>query len=255
MLAPFSWILVVGLLCMCCSEAFAAGEMASRRAQRGWQAGGIALVSNGGHVGSSGRQLVVPAAAYEGERVFLRGLQLGWHAWQRDGWRLDLVAQARLDGFDADDIPLDGLRDRRKSMDVGAVLTRSGRLGNLQLTALTDALSRSRGQELALQYGYPLQFGKWRVTPGLGVRWWSSRLADYYYGIRPSEAVNGAPAPYAVPGVLVPEASLGTMAPMGRRWTLWSALKYQRLPRAITDSPLVERSSASTVLVGVVYAF
>lgn len=255
MLPPFPWIVVAWLLCMSCSQAFAAEETTSRRVPRGWQAGGIALVSNGGYAGPSSRQLVVPAAAYEGERVFLRGLQLGWHAWQRDDWRLDLVAQARLDGFDADDIPLDGLRDRRRSMDVGAVLTRSGRQGNLQLTVLSDALSRSRGQELALQYGYPLRFGKWRLTPSLGVRWWSHRLADYYYGIRPAEVADGAPGPYAVPAVLVPEAGFSATAPLGRRWMFWSALKYQQLPGAITDSPLVQRSSASTVLVGVVYSF
>jgi outer membrane protein len=255
MLPPFFWIVVAGLLCACCSEAFAAGETASRRVPRGWQAGGIALVSNGGYAGSSSRQLVVPAVAYEGERVFLRGLQLGWHAWQRDDWRLDLVAQARLDGFDADDIPLDGLRDRRGSMDVGAVLTRSSRQGNLELTVLSDALSRSRGQELALQYGYPLRLGKWRLTPSLGVRWWSHRLADYYYGIRPAETADGAPGPYAVPAVLVPEAGFNAVVPLGRRWMFWSALKYQHLPAAITDSPLVQRSSASTVLVGVVYSF
>lgn len=242
------------LLCMCCSEAFAADEATSRRVQRGWQVGGIALASNGGYAGSSSRQLVVPAAAYEGKHVFLRGLQFGWHAWQRDTWRLDIVTQARLDGFDAGDVPIDGLRDRQRSLDAGAMLTRSGRLGNVELTALTDTLSRSRGQELAVQYGYPMRFGLWRITPKLGLHWWSHRLADYYYGIDASEVANGAPGPYVAPAALVPEASINLVVPLGRRWTLWSALKYQRLPRAITDSPLVEGSSASTALVGVGYA-
>src|SRR5690349_23274026 len=59
--------------------------------------GAIALVSNGGYAGSSRRQLVVPAAAYEGEHAFLRGLQLGWHAWQRRSEEHTSELQSRRD--------------------------------------------------------------------------------------------------------------------------------------------------------------
>lgn len=247
-------IAVAWLLCMGCSAAVAAEEAASRRAQRGWQVGGMVLASNGGYAGSSSRHLVVPAVAYEGKHAFLRGLQLGWHAWPHDVWKLDIVAQARMDGFDADDIPYDGLRNRGRSMDVGVVLTRSWESGSLELTALTDALSRSDGRELAVQYGHPLRFGRWRITPKLGMRWWSHRLADYYYGIRASEVAKGAAGPYVASSALVPEADLNLAIPLTRRWTLWGALRYRHLPNAITDSPLVKHPSASTVLIGAGHA-
>ena len=232
-----------------------AQEVAQRPDASGWRLGGIALVHNGGYVGDAHRTLVVPAVGYEGEHVFFRGLQLGWHAWRQQGLQLDIVAQARLDGFDAKDIPLAGLQDRRASIDLGAVLTLSGDAGKLEFTALTDALDRSGGQELALNYGYPLTAGRMRITPNVGVRWWSGAMADYYYGIRPFEVARGAPAAYAVSSALVPEAGVDVLLPLGRRWAMFGLLRYQRLPGAIADSPLVSKSSASTLLVGVSYAF
>ena len=164
-------------------------------------------------------------------------------------------AQARLDGFDASDTPIAGLQDRRESMDLGAVLTLSGDAGKLEFTALTDALNRSGGQDLALDYGYPFTAGRVRITPKVGVRWWSSDLADYYYGIRPKEVAQGAPAVYVPSSALVPEVGVNVIVPLSRRWALWGALRYQHLPSSIADSPLVAKSSAGTLIVGVSYAF
>ena len=76
-----------------------------------------------------------------------------------------MVAQARLDGFNPRDIPIAGLQDRRESVDLGAVLTLSGDAGKLEFSALTDALDRSGGQELALDYGYQFTLGHVRITP------------------------------------------------------------------------------------------
>lgn len=232
-----------------------AQDAAQRPDTSGWQLGAIALVRNGGYIDDANRTLVVPAVGYEGKHVFFRGLQLGWHAWRQEGLQLDIVAQARLEGFNARDIPIAGLGSRRESTDVGAVLTASGDVGKLEFTALTDALNRSGGQELALDYGYPFTAGRVRITPKVGVRWWSSAMADYYYGIRTAEVVRGAPAVYAVSSALVPELGVNVIAPLSRRWALWGAMRYQRLPSQIADSPLVSKSSASTLLLGVSYVF
>lgn len=241
----------------CCLGLFSAHaqDAAQRPDTTGWSLGAIALVRDGGYIGDVNRTLLLPAVGYEGEHVFFRGLQLGWHAWRQKGLQLDVIAQARLEGFDARDVPITGLQDRRKSMDLGAVLTLSGVAGKLEFAALTDALGRSSGQELTLDYGYPMTAGRVRITPKIGVRWWSRDLANYYYGIRPAEVARGAPAAYAVSSALVPEIGVNVIAPLSRRWVLWGALRYQHLPSEIAGSPLVSKSSASTLLFGVSYVF
>lgn len=232
-----------------------AQDAAKRPNTSGWQAGAIAMVRDGGYIDDANRTLVVPGVGYEGEHLFFRGLQLGWHAWREPGLQLDIVAQANLDGFDASDIPIAGLQDRRASMNVGAVLTLSGEAGKLEFAALTDALNRSGGQELDLNYGYTFMAGQVRITPKIGVQWWSSGLADYYYGISAAEVARGAPEVYTVSSALVPELGVSVIAPLSRRWVLWGAARYQHLPAQIADSPLVAKSSASTLLVGVSYVF
>lgn len=245
---------VLAAACLLGALSAHAQDAVQRPDATGWRLGVIALVRDGGYIGDVNRSLVVPAVGYEGKHVFFRGLQLGWHAWQHEGLKLDVVAQVRLEGFDAEDIPIESLDDRRDSMDLGAVLTWSGDAGKLEFTALTDALARSGGQELALNYGYPLRIGPTRITPSIGLRWWSHAMADYYYGIRPREVAQGAPAVYAVSGALVPELGVSVIAPLNQRWALWGAVRYQHLPATIANSPLVSKSSASTLLVGVSYS-
>ena len=252
---PIRRLLLAAACCTGSLSVHAQDTASGRPVTSGWQLGAIALVQNGGYIGDVNRTLVVPAVGFEGEHVFFRGLQLGWHAWRQSGLQLDLVAQARLNGFDASDIPIAGLQDRRASVDVGAVLTVSGDVGKLEFSALTDALDRSGGQELGLNYGYPFTAGRVRITPRIGVRWWSRDLANYYYGIRPGEVARGAPTVYAVSSALIPEAGVNVVAPLNRHWALWGVARYEHLPAVISDSPLVSQSSASTLLVGVSYIF
>lgn len=73
-------------------------------------------------------------------------------------------------------------------------------------------------------------------------------------GVRPREVARGAPAVYRVSSALVPEAGINVIAPLSRRWNLSGALRYQHLPSEISNSPLVSKSSASILLIGV-YAF
>ena len=106
-----------------------------------------------------------------------------------------------------------------------------------------------------MNYGYPFLAGHVRITPQVGLRYWSGSLADYYYGINPREMARGAPETYVVGSVVAPEAGLSVVAPLSHRWSLWGVVRYQHLPSAVSHSPLVSGSSASTLLVGLTYGF
>ena len=49
------------------------------------------------------------------------------------------------------------------------------------------------------------RIGRWSINPSVGLSWLSEDAADYYYGVRPSEAMPGL-APYEV------DASINTFA-------------------------------------------
>ncbi len=225
------------------------GEDAQRRAAMGWSVGVAALLRDTAYVDADNDVLVVPLVQYQGEQLYLRGLRLGWRSYEQEGTRVDLIAQARMDSIKASDLQsFDALRSRQRSIDVGVALEQD--LGPLQLnfSVLGDLLGRSKGQELELALSYPKRFGRTLIAPGIGARWWSSRLANYYYGLDQIESpVNIA---YRPGSALLGEIGVSVFHPLGEHWALASSLRYRYLLSELRDSPLVDERSELALLIG-----
>jgi outer membrane protein len=223
---------------------------------------GLAVASREGiYAGEDDRTLVFPNVSYEGERFFWRGAQAGLHLFSRGGFVLDGYVAGRLDGVDADDFGVTELaergidrrllEDRDDAADVGMSARWRGAAGELELDARADVTSTSEGQQASITYRYPFRAGGWQLTPGVGVRWLSSDLADYYYGTLDEEIARGV-VRYRPGSVTVPTASLILMRPFAEKWLFIASAEYRRLPSALRDSPLVERDTdgGATVMVG-----
>lgn len=146
-----------------------------------WGLGVAAVVSDSPYAGEGTRVIPVPLLSYEGERFYLRGITAGWRLVDTDGFELAALAKARLDGFDVDDLDRAALarngvdaallEDRDKGLDLGVGMECSGTAGELQLELLADASGRSDGQEVSLQYDYPIRAGRALLTPLVGATW------------------------------------------------------------------------------------
>ncbi len=199
--------------------------------------------------------LLVPFLQYEGERLYFRGLALGWRVDPEAEIQIELIARTRLDGFEAQDSPVfAGMAERKRSLELGANVSRALGPGRVAVEVFTDALDRSGGQELDLLWRGDIGRGPFRLQPEFGLRWQSSDLVDYYYGVRADEAVAGRPA-YRAGSALVPRVALNGLAPLGGNWGLFARLSYDDLPAEITDSPLVDRGSERRAFIGLVYGF
>jgi outer membrane protein len=243
------------LFALCCaSSAALASEEQVRVQPEGWSVGVGAIVSDRGYVGEDRRVVPIPFVSYEGERFFIRGPGVGMRLVDRDAFDLELVARARFDGFDAEDLDIAGLEDRDDGVDLGLVATFSGDFGEWEASAVGDVAGASDGQELKLKYGYPIRGKRIVITPNVSLRWWSENLADYYFGTRDAEVARGLPA-YAPGDALVPEIGVSAVAPLSRQWVAFGQAGYQRWPDAIRDSPLIERSGGSSVILGIAYRF
>lgn len=231
-----------------------------------WGIGVATAVSDSVYAGEGTRVLPIPLLSYETPRFHFRGLTAGWRVAGDDALEVSLLAKARLDGFDADDlgrrqlaangVDRDALSDRDKGLDLGLGMDWSGRGGKLQLELLSDATNRSGGQEASLQYGYPLRIGATALTPQIGASWQSADLADYYYGTLEREIARGAPR-YRPGAVTVPHLGVSLLRPLGTRWALVGNARYSRLPSALADSPLVQAGTdgSLSLFVGVSRGF
>ena len=193
-----------------------------------------------------------PFATWRAGRFFLRGPGLEVELWADEAWKLDAFAQWRFDGYDAADSDfLAGMDDRRETLDAGLAVERKlGDYGRLNLSAAADTLGRHDGQELELQWSYPLG----RVEGQVRARWQSDALVDYYYGVTAGEALPDRPA-YEPGSGLTWSLGLLTAAPLGKRWLLFVGANIDLLPDAIQDSPIVDASTNTRVFGALAWRF
>jgi outer membrane protein len=250
----------------CLASAQERGEQEGPPARSPWGIGVAAVVSDSPYAGEGTRVVPVPLLSYEGERFYFRGITAGWRLVDTPGFEFSLLGKARLDGFDVDDLDsgrlarngVDAalLEDRDRGLDLGLGAEWSGTAGELQLELLADATDRSGGQEVSLQYGYPIRLARGLLTPIAGLTWQSDDLVDYYYGTLPAEIARGV-LDYRPGAATTPHVGVSFFRPLGSTWSLVGSLRYSRLPDAIADSPLVDRGSdgSTSLFIGVSRGF
>jgi outer membrane protein len=167
----------------------------------------------------------------------------------------DLIGKLRLDGYNGEDSEkLDNMHNRNMTIDVGGDFGISGDWGNLHTKILTDALGQHDGQEFRVTYAKPFEFEKSKISPSVGFALLSSNLANYYYGVRDSEALPGRPA--YDPGASVNWfVGLDANYQLNDNWTLITSITYYWLDSNIRNSPIVDKDYMISILAGIMYRF
>lgn len=223
-----------------------------------WGLGIGALVKGEVYAGEGSDVIPIPLVSYNGERFFFQGITAGWKFIGNDSFELAAIGRFRLDGFSVDDLGqaelarngIDHrlLEDRDRGFDLGVSTKWMGRGGEIELEFLTDVTDKSGGHEMTLQYGYPFQLGKGRLTPQVGVTWQSDDMANYYYGTLPEEVARGV-VDYKPDAITTPFIGFQYFRPLGEKWSIMALGKISSLPDEIKDSPLVERDTSSNAQV------
>lgn len=210
-------------------------------------------VDNVGSVYSDYNYDLVPLYLYEGEHLFAHGTEAGIHLFKPRPLNLDLIVSYRFDRLqpEASDY-LAGMDERQQSVDIGFDTSLTGGWGELNFRVLTDLLDRHEGQELGLTYLFPWQRGKWTVTPSVGVIYQSQNLTDYYYGVRPEEALADRPA-YSPSSAWNWRAGLNVSYHWLQNWYLFANASYEGLDKTITDSPTVDKDGLWAAYTGITW--
>lgn len=207
------------------------------------------------YIGADPQSFPVPVVNIKYKRWFLESIRGGYTFAQRK--RLDARAftQVRFLGLEPDSSPfLEGMQTRQKSLDAGVELIYRGRPVGFRLGALSDVLGRSNGQEVSATAITGAPLGKALVLVGFGPRWLSANRVDYYYGVRAAEARPGRPE-YSPTSTINWDLTVSTVFNPTPRWSVFGLLTREGLGSAIRSSPLVERSSAYSLVAFVAYKF
>ncbi len=225
-----------------------------RRGEGGtqWSVGVAVIGSPRPYVDADNEIIPVPLFAVRAHRFFFETVRMGVRAVDTRHFDMDVLAQARFDGYEASDSDfLVGMSERRMSADAGIRMLGSWEHVETTFMALTDVLGRHDGQQVSLMFGFPVRADGWKITPALGIEWQSASLVDYYYGVTPAEAMAKRPA-YEGEDAVNPRVELSLHKPFARRkWTFFGTLTHEWLGSEIKDSPIVEDSTTVSGHVGI----
>jgi MipA family protein len=196
----------------------------------------------------------LPLYLYEGEQAYLRSHSIGLKMGASERRRIEAFLKHRFEGHPTDRIPssLAGMAKREPGIDIGMSAQLGGDWGIGYAEVLQDLSKASKGSELRFGYRYPWRSGRWWIRPHaiLSVR--SSRLNDYYYGVRPEEATAERPEYHAGSGV-APQLGVYTAYRLSERWQLLAAVTATRLPRTVAGSPIVAHHTLRSLTFGAIY--
>lgn len=206
--------------------------------------------------GSSDDYDFLPLVVYDSRYFYLHGHRGGL---KLDGarWRAELFVQRRFEGFASDDVPTSavGMARREFGTDAGIGARLALGEGSAFAELLRDAEGLSEGSELVIGYRHDRWWrGRLRLRPYASLSWRSSRLNDYYYGVRPEEATPERPAYRAGSGV---GAELGVQAAytLGGGWQVLADLGVTRHADAVRSSPIVDAGTVPSASLGLMWSF
>lgn len=168
-------------------------------------------------------------------------------------WELGWVTRVQTLGLGgADNDQIEGLLDRRWSLETGPMIGWRGLPVQIGLKHYWEVLDRHGGTTTELAFSLPKQFHWGYIVPSVELHYLDDAYADYYYGVRPEE--TGASRPEYAPGSAVnPYAAVRVGYRLGRRWMLTGKVGLTLLDSAIRESPIVDRDRLWSTSIGLAY--
>ncbi len=195
----------------------------------------------------------VPIIVARYKNFFLDGRKLGYQLKRFPQGDISLIGVPRFNGYDHDDSPfLEGMDDRKGSIDGGIRCLWEHRFLNLEVAGVSDLLNHHQGQDIKLLISR--QFYRGFLKPRVGVNWLSEDIVDYYYGVKGEETKPGRPA-YEGGSALNLIAGVQMSVPVKGSWVLVTDVQFEELGSRIEKSPLVDESGLWTAMLGLVYHF
>ena len=196
----------------------------------------------------------LPLLLYENRYVSFFGATLDAKLPSAGPVSFRLRARYSGDGYEAKDSPyLAGMAERKGGLWLGGAAIWRGSVINASAEAL-GATGDAEGKRFKLELNRNFKSGALTITPRISANWYDSKYVDYYYGVRAGEARVGR-AQYTGKSTTNAEVGVRFGYAVAKRHNVFVDFSATSMGSAIKDSPLVDRSSESSVKLGYLYSF
>ncbi len=240
-----------------CVGAGAARDVSQLHLQPGsgdWSLGAGFRYGTFPYVGEDTENDFLPLITYSGEHFFIDGTRTGFHLYNSENWLIGTYAAYRFGGFNEEDSKeLDGM-DRDDGIDGRFAITRKTNFGNFTLDAGTDISDKSEGWDAQLRWGKRFASGDFLYRPWIGLTYEDQNLANYYYGVKSSEATAERPA-YETNSAQEWSYGIDTSYRLAQHQYVGLNLQYSQLDTTKLDSPIVDENGVFHVFLNYRYEF
>lgn len=222
-----------------------------------WGLGLAAATQRSPYNGIDQTTVGLPLISYENKYVKVFGNTLDYKLPSAGEFDFTLRAKYALgEGYKASDSAfLSGMADRNGGLYLGATATWNNPAAKLSVGWLSDASNESKGSQLSLAVEHAFHVGgQFEITPHLGVTVLDAKYVDYYYGVSAAETT---PTRHAYVGEATTNTEVGVRLgyAIDAQQRVFLDLTNTWWGAGITDSPLVNKTSAPGVRVAYLYLF
>lgn len=205
---------------------------------------------------SGAKYEVLPYISYDDERFFFRGLEGGIRLFDQSNVGISFVGRYNTMGYEAGDSPdLVGMADREHSIELGGLVRwRPGNLG-VRGFAVVDVTGEHDGYEAGAEVTLSGESRGWEAFYRLGSSYMSEDMVDYYFGVRPGEAIPMTRPAYMADAEFVGFASIDLVYHMNLPLDIWLRMDYAWFGTEIQNSPIVGSDTQFTGMIGLGYRF
>lgn len=203
--------------------------------------------------------LPTPVIFFDNSLVYIRWTRYGIYFLGDKGkdfsWGFSLTAQPRTYGYAPEDSKtLTGMDKRESSIEGGLAFGASYKTTYIEITALTDMLSRNDSLVVEATLGDKYKLNKFSFYPSVGVSYLSKSFVNYYYGVQNSESTPTRLAYNPTAGMQLTAQSYINYEITDSLDTLIN-LNAKMLPKSAYDSPIVNEQFIYSGLVSLIYTF
>jgi len=178
-------------------------------------------------------------------------ITLGYSVKNTDSYSLDFIASSSFNDIERNGYSgYESIEDREGDISLGFRSSFYNGDDIFQYELVSDAAGSHGGVMASVQYGRQYQLRNWNLHTLLGVRYFSEKVVDHYFGVTAAESTETLPE-YSAKQGLMPTVLFGATLPLNEKWVFRAHSEYSYLPDSVSNSPLAQGDDFYIVQAGV----
>ncbi len=200
----------------------------------------------------------VPHIDYDNGSFYIDDLSAGVYAYNEGAQSLSFGVRYLPMSFkpsDSDDRRLKQLSKRHSTVLAEVEYELNTSFGSFSSSVGADVLDESNSVLVNADYSVPFMEGDIIIVPKIGVNWANSQHNNYYFGVTHRESARSTLRYHNADSSFTPYVELSGQYALTKNISTYGGVHIDKLTGDAADSPMVDNTLVTSVVMGVSYRF